>query len=375
MKLFLFLTQVLAAQTLTLETFSSSTHFDSASSTGIWNLVEERIELPRIIDRDDDGGEDETINLGDGSDGEFSPATFAAFDTNAGATPTTVTLDSSRVYQFTTFSLPSGYSLFGTGSSPLRIRVQGSVSVGGTIDLSGSDGENSGSPGTVSDGGTGTCGGQNGGDGGHTSGDAEDGGDGNTATSVGGGTGGSDNATASDNYAPSGGGGGHSAAGSDGGNGSGGSAPLTKGVGGSSYGDVYLSTLYGGSGGGGGGQSVSISGPLGSGGGGGAGGGALLITGGSDITVESGASITVSGGDGGDEGTARAGGGGGGSGGAVGLLSGGSITYSGTLDGRKGQGGEMGPMEDLEQSILRVRFRPREPLTQHFLRQGKVTTP
>jgi hypothetical protein len=101
--------------------------------------------------------------------------------------------------------------------------------------------------------------------------------------------------------------------------------------GGPSYGDVALTNLYGGSGGSG---TKSNNNGRGAGGG----GGAIELTAVISITIDSGVTINVNGGVGGDVGTSTTAGGGGGSGGGI-LLCAPEVTQNGTLNARGGDGG------------------------------------
>jgi len=238
------------------EDFSTITQLNSSSTTAIWNLAEGKLHVPFIIDRDPSGGgetEDDVVHQGTATDGAFNNSTNSSFDSDAPSTPTTITLDTSKTYQFTSFTLSQGYTLKGTGSAVLLIRVQGDVQIDGTIDLSGTDGtEVSVTTTDTPSGGTSCCGGGAGGDGGQgstsstgsngTSGDAGDSGRGQggvasagagNGSGGGGGGGFSDVTTAATGETPSGGGAG-GAAGSD-------------------YSDAFIGTFVGGSGGGGGG--------------------------------------------------------------------------------------------------------------------------
>ena len=269
---------------------------------------------------------------GDGSDGAYALTTGS--DTIEGG-----------VYYFTTFSISPGATLSVTGDEPLVI-IADTVSVGGTLDASGGDGLDSGSS-TGPDGGDAVAGGGGGGAGG-------DGGNGN-------GSGGAPNGGAAVEFlararasptgaraAPrriarracpraaagarggGGGGGGASTSGVDGGGASDGYS-----LGGGSFGDATLETLFTGGGGGAGGGA--------NGGGGGAGGGAVAIFA-VDLSVAG--LIDVTGGAGGSKtgGSCTSGGGGGGGGGMI-WLHGFTVDVSGSLlaDGGVGQPVETSP--------------------------------
>ncbi|MCB0406488.1 MAG: hypothetical protein KDD51_17025, partial [Bdellovibrionales bacterium] len=244
------------------ENFSTVTKNETGTSTGVWNAARGVLHVPHVVDRSDDGGEDDSMSIGNGTDGAFDNSTYSNFDTDAPATPTEIKLDSSRTYQFTSFTLDAGYTVTGTSvNTPLTIRVQGDMQVSGTIDLNGQSGTQVSLTNTETPaGGTACCGGGAGGAGGQgssastgsngTSGDVGAGdlgkGLGGTASSsgvVGQGAGG-------------GGGGGHAnyvALTNDGENGAGGAAGGKGGGNAGNYDDVYISNFYGGSGGAGGG--------------------------------------------------------------------------------------------------------------------------
>jgi hypothetical protein len=253
------------------------------------------------------------ISLGSGSDGAFATSGDTAL---AGG-----------VYNFTTFTVNAGDSLFGADTIPLQIFCTGTATINGKIYLAGHKGENTDNNMPPGDGGAGgTAGGYAGGKGG----------DGGTSTSAtyhgqdgfgpGGGIGGITEYTTS-NDGQGGGGGGYEADGGDSyHSGSGG------GIGGSEYGCAALTTLYGGSGGGGG--AADDDGATGDdgGGGGGGGGGAIKIVA-NAITVGNNGLISADGGDGGSCG--NGGSGGGGSGGSI-YLESYTITNNGTITAEGG---------------------------------------
>lgn len=317
---FLFFFSSLAhARSLTVD-FQTLDYY-SSSSTAVWNIVSQKAHLPFYITTPTvrtsipTGG---TISIGTGADGAFNVDTYVSFDVNQGATPNEVTLDTSRTYQFTTFVLPTGVTLRGQGSIPLEIYVLGDVTIDGTIDLSGGDGDAIDSDTSASpQGGTACCGGTVGGSGGNATTAATAG---MGAATGGGGSGGA---------APNGGGGA--------GHGSDGSSGVGPTSGGQSYGTVYVTTLLGGSGGGGGGEYLSGTAlQNGAGGGGGGGGGAVLISSGGNLTISATGLIDVTGGAGGKTAdlSRLAGAGGSGSGGSVVLLAAGLFTLEGTVDTR-----------------------------------------
>lgn len=293
--LLLVLLPALSAAASFVEDFSTS-KLDSAASTGVWNLASRRLHVPFIVDRTNDAthDEDDSVPLGAGGDGAFSASTLAAFDLDS--VDGTVTLSGDRVYEFTTFTLPSTKTLLCQGSSPLRIRVQGDANIDGPIDLRGRTG---------AAGGGGSCGGGDGGTGG-TNSAGTDGESGHPTIDGGGGAGTTGTA--------SGGGGGHFAAGAAG----------TGGAGGLGYGNTFLEGLYGGSGGGGGASNSGAQA-----GNGGGGGGSLFLSAGGTVSLGSQGKLLSSGGNG-SAGTG--GGGGGGSGGSLLVFAGGNYSHNATAE-------------------------------------------
>ncbi len=312
------------ADTIT-EDFSTLTHF-SSTSTAVWNLAERRGHLPYIVDDSASALNVNTpLDLGTGKDGDFSPNTYATFDKNASAS--LVTLDTSRTYEFTTFAIPTGVTLKGSGAAVLRIRVQGTVEVNGTIDLSGSAGadieaDTSQNPAGGSSGPGGGAGGRGGSTGSGNDGIAAD--VGNTGSGKG--------ASPDKGDGGGGGGAGYVAAGQAGTGG----AP---GAGGAIYGDASLASFLGGSGGGGGASSANSSGA-----GGGGGGGALYLEAGGTAFISATGAIAANGGNGGGTASAvlRGGGGGGGSGGALAFFVGGLLTIDGNVSAIGGNAGPVG---------------------------------
>lgn len=313
----------------------------ASGTTGVWNVSTGTLHVPFVVDRSGGtvaGQEDEAILIGDGSDGPFNATTMVNFDTNAGGVAGTVTLDTSRIYQFTDFTLPNGTTLLGSGTDPLRIRAQGSVEIEGTIDLNGGDGGNSITPpANVNNGGTTCCGGGAGGagpsavqsfpvDGTSPAISTLGWGQAGTISTLGGTDGGA------------GGGGGNRYAGTVG------AANLVaSGAGGSAYADETLETLVGGAGGGGGAGNTAVLAAVGSGGpGGGGGGGTLSIQAGNTFRVAATGQILAKGGNGGDSNPAHgAGGGGGGGGGSILIYAGATGVDNGSIDATGGLGGQV----------------------------------
>lgn len=338
--------------------FDTASQFDT-SGTAVLNLFTHKLHVPFIVDRTDTTvdtieTEDDSFPIGTGGHGIFNSSTYASFDVNQGATPNLVTLNSDTVYEFTEFTLASGYTLKGQGSAPLRIRIQGDARVAGRIDLRGTAGASASSDAsTPPSGGTSSCGGASGGSGGTSSQPASDG-----TSADSGDTGKGKKAlpsTTAGQRSGGGGGGGFertpyaSVAGANGGG--------TGGAGGAGYSDEFLSTLVGGSGGGGG-ASYTLGGSNGSGGGGGAGGGALQLFIGGNLTIDTGGEILATGGNGGSHlGGVLSGGGGGGAGGAIVLFMGGTFVDNGTInaDGGRG-GGTVNPATDGNGAQGRTRF-------------------
>lgn len=313
------------AETLT-EDFKTATHRDP-SGIAVWNLAETRAHVPYFADTNaglPNGPDDKRINIGDGSDGAFDSTTFATFD--PAATATKVTLDTSKIYQFTTFTLPAGVTLTGSGSSALRIRVQGAVDISGTINLNGGGGADGSADTSLNPaGGTSCCGGGAGGAG-ASNGTGSDGVSGDLGN-IGSGKAGSKSV----NDGGGGGGAGYRTDGDPGEAGVGGPGKEGK-----DYTDNLLSKLQGGSGGGGGGAGANSNGA-----GGGGGGGALQIECGGTLTVRAGGSLYSKGGAGGavTDVTRKGGGGGGGSGGSIALFAGGQFTNNGSIRATGGAGG------------------------------------
>jgi hypothetical protein len=315
-------------------TVDLSTYNAASGSTGVWNIGTRSLHVPLVVDRSGgtvSGQENESVTLGTGSDGVFDASTAASFDINAGGTPGLTTLDTSRVYEFSTFTLTTGSTLKGQGTSALKIRVQGDVQIDGTVDLRGvAGGDSIAVAANTNNGGAAGPGGGAGGAGPSavqtftTSGTSPTaGGEGLPGTIS--------NAAGTDGGA--GGGGANRYSGSPGS-----THAFASGTGGTAYGDETLETLVGGAGGGGGAgnSNVGTGGP-----GGGGGGGALSFEVGGNFVISSTGSILTTGGAGGAlaNGAHRAGGGGGGGGGSVRIYAGGTGTDNGSIDSTGGAGG------------------------------------
>ena len=238
---------------------------------------------------------------GTGADGVYAPGSSTTLP--------------SGTYNYKSFTIASGVTITVTGTSALVVKVQGAVSIAGTLDVSGPKGGNGVTSSTFGKGGIAVAGGNNGGDGvfvgSATPGnDGFGGGKGLKGTNWQGGSGAG--------YANAGG---NSAATSFG----------TGAIGGVSYGTADLSMFLGGSGGGGGSGGNNCGS-----GGGGAGGGALEISGAGSFDVSG--SILANGGPGGSDGSGNCGGGGGGSGGAIWLV-GATINNTGSISATGGSAG------------------------------------
>lgn len=242
-----------------------------------------------------------------GADGAFSPTVN-----------TEIQLPESGILNYTTVNIPTGVTVTfkkNTTNTPVYLLATGDVSIAGTINVKGGNG-NMSAPGS---------GGPRGFDGGVGASPDACGGTGM-------GPGGGKNATRvmSIVYASGGGGGGFSSAGATAGTTS--SSYSLGGVGGTTYGNVSLLPLIGGSGGGGGCASASASTNFSGGGGGG--GGAILIA--SSGTIDLTGTLTADGGVSGT-GSTVSGSGGGGSGGAIKLMAD-LIKGNGTLTSVGGSG-------------------------------------
>lgn len=317
------------------------------ASTGLWDHVSGQIRGALAAN----GAVGQELDFGDGSDGAFSDGASVS---GVSITGNTITLDtgssSQRIYQFTSFQLSAGKTLNATGSYPLVLRISGTTSIAGTVDLSGQTGTANGAAGAGNAltgaiaGGTAAAGSGSGGEGGRISG-------GGFATAGSPATpGGLPGYSNVDQFTPGGGGGGC--------NGSGATAGANSQVGYSDAGtcaltqtqiaNAFESAFAGGAGGGGGGSCYSgasgtpCSAAVG-GGGGGAGGGAIRIVSLGAITLTG--TISAAGGDGGDNnadagvGPDCGGGGGGGAGGSVWIQSASSVS-GGTITVTGGAGGE-----------------------------------
>lgn len=248
-----------------------------------------------------------------GADGEFAPTSNIVLQ-----------IPESGIFNFTTVNIPSGVTVTfkkNTQNTPVTMFATGDVTIGGTINLNGGNGNyiiaGAGGPGGF-DGGVGGVVNQTG----------------KRGEGPGGGVGGSPR-TCCVEAAGNGGGGGFA------GSGGGGytySSDAPGGGGGTAYGNERVLPLIGGSGGaGGGGTNTYV------GGAGGGGGGSIVIASSGTINVTG--TITANGGSGANGeyyhswcGSYRGGGGGGGSGGSIRLIAN-TISGNGTINATGGGGG------------------------------------
>lgn len=247
-------------------------------------------------------GFSQCFDTGSGSDGAYVASTNT---TLAGGT-----------YNFTSFTINAGVVVTVTGTAPLEIYCQGTLSINGTLSVKGGNGTDGITNASEGLGGAGVAGGGNGGNGSYS-------------TSAGGlpGIDGANTGGANTHGLDwcGGGGAGYGTAGQASGGGTGGFA-------GSAYGTADLAILTSGSGGGGGSGGYSCGS-----GGGGAGGGIIVIHA-TSINIPVGGLITADGGNGGSDGTGNCGGGGAGSGGAIWIETP-SLTNDGTISALGGAGG------------------------------------
>ena len=152
------------------ENFSSRAYFSSATAN--WNQARGLI-TPSLIVKDwnDGANQSSSLEIGDGSHGEFNSSTWSRFATSVDSGTQTIYLDTTTypIFKFTTFTLPAGWTIEPVGSNPLIIYVQGDMILLGTIECSGKNGTSStgtGATATAGAGGEGRCGGARGGNGG-----------------------------------------------------------------------------------------------------------------------------------------------------------------------------------------------------------------
>jgi hypothetical protein len=252
------------------------------------------------------------------------------------------------VFSFRALTIASGATVRVTGQAPLVILARDSLVVNGVLDVSGAVGANGVTNGaSVTAGGVAVAGGANGGSGSRNS---------TTGATAGAGSGPGTVGVAGGNVGSGGGGGAYCGGG---GGGSGGYAafqatiPAANGTataggagsgtcaapygcggsGGNPYGDLL--TLLRGGAGGGGGLANTVYSPNASGAAGGAGGGAMMLVSGNALSVSASGRLDARGGDGGD---GPAGGGGAGAGGAI-VLSAETLSIQGNVLAQGGLGG------------------------------------
>lgn len=279
------------------ETFQIS--LNKGSGDLVWNSGLGRLHPPLENFNHSGANEHYTMDLGNGSLGEFIEARYSSFGSVVGSQ---LILDSGQYQnglQVTRFHLAAGWTLTSTGAAPLVIKSQSDILIEGTIDCSGGAGAGLLTAGSPATGGVAKCGGQAGGVGGATPQKGSSGG----PTVTGGDPGGSPGSGG-------GGGGGYNVANppTNGGGASGGNKGLTD----VDHAFSQINSVQGAGSGGGGGMDSGGDG----GGAGGAGGGMVVLFAGQDIQVTATGSVNAVGGAGGSA-NGAAGGGGGGAGGSI----------------------------------------------------------
>lgn len=322
------------------------------NSDMVWNTALGELHPPLFVNGFDkgSGGEDYNFSVGDGSAGDFINASDYESLSCASVSGNVITINTNQCsdLNFKRFRLLSGWTIRPTGANPLVIRSLSYVTIEGSIDCSGGDGEDANSSySAVHSGGSGRCGGGDGGNSvlpataagaanqGEAGGSLVNGGDGGGLQDAGGGQGG-------------GGGGGYVktyASGTDSPDGTDGkdSSAVTVGnVGANHRDDSFEDDLAGAGSGGGGGSAFYVMGDPGnsSGGGGGAGGGNVQIYAVGDVTIAASGGVYADGGDGGEVASPYlGGGGGGGAGGSILIMTVGDIENNGAVSAAAGAGG------------------------------------
>lgn len=326
---------VTSAETFTVD-LTSNAHLDSTDA--VWNIETGEIHPPIFVNEIDDGINpkfDRDLDVGDGRHGAFELSTYADFSENGDISGNIIRLntDTFSNLQFTSFNLEAGWTLRPTGSNPLIIRSLGAVTIAGTIDCSGGNGQSgTNNEADITVGGQGRCGGGRGGNGGSSTLQPSDGSSG--GSNVTGGGAGPDFVAVG---GPGGGGGGaYSQPGTpatDGVNPNGGAV----GSAGDNFQDDAFTITGGGSGGGGGSFVTGDS----SGASGGAGGGSIHIFAHGTINITAAGEVDARGGDGGAVANPLlAGAGGGGGGGSLAMFSVGDIIIdSNIVNSENGTGG------------------------------------
>lgn len=303
-----FLIQASAFADVISENFTNANKKDVSGTTAVWNLalgiIHPNLQVSNYRVTGFPVVPVTNFEVGSGSDGAFSLATYASFGSVSGSVITVNAL-AKPALNVTSFQLDSGYTLTSI-NGPLIIYSQSTVRVDGTINCDGVTGQNA-AVNLGGAGGGGRCDGKSGGAGGDM---ASSGFRGlpvsGTVTAGFGGVYGGPNATAGGG----GGGGGGAYAGNDGSGGSNSTPAVnTGGAGGAgATGANHQFTILNGSPGGGGGSGSDLEGA----GGGGGGGGTVVIHAVGDVTISATGKILARGGNGGNAISGGSGGGGGG---------------------------------------------------------------
>ena len=313
--------------------FLSTSPFES--STAVVNTALGNIHPPIQVDGWQVSGgpaaQVTALSLGDGSDGVFDVSTYLNFNSGLYGNDQVIHIntDLHPALNFQSFNLATGWTIRPSGSQPLVIRSLSTLTVAGTIDCSGGNGQGLNSTNTtVSPGGVGVCGGGSGGNGASVATIATAGVQSGSNT-LGPGLPGT---AASDG---GGGGGAYSQAPTSPTNGAAG----TKGT--NQQDDAF--TVTGGGAGGGGGAVYNNLGDiphLSSGGGGGAGGGSIYLIAATDINIPASGVVNANGGTGGGlAATGKGGAGGAGGGGSILIMANGILTLDGTVSALPGVAG------------------------------------
>ncbi len=316
---------------------TSSSLIDSANSTGSWDIISGKIQAPVAPG----GTSSKIINFGGGTDGTFSDGPTQTGISVSGSTVTFLT-DTKNDFHFSSFNLSSGITLRVSGSQPLIVRVLGTTTVAGTINLNGSAGTDNNLGINPPTGGTSSSGGGSGGNGAASTGTAAT--TGNASTPSGGGGIGANNSLVGGLDQGGGGGclGNSGVAAEDSQSGQNAGANAGSCATARSTAATNFETTFTGGGGGGGGGAYTGAGPI-AGGAGGGGGGAIRILSQGTVTVSG--SILAQGGGGGVNnainGAHCGGGGGGGSGGSVWIQSASAVAGAGSINVTQGAGGAM----------------------------------
>lgn len=322
-----------------------------ASSTAVWNSVSGELHPPLFVkDYFLTAFDDRNFIVGQGEHGAFIPSRYAEFSEGGDVSGNIIRLNTDTYPNLyvTRFELAAGWTLRPVGSRALSVHSLSDIVIYGSLDCSGGDGQAIQAPNTSTpQGGTGRCGGANGGNGASSTTASQAGFNGGPiltdgeSVGVDGPTAGG--AAAHDGAGAGGGGGGayqargigqtDSTAGGNGGGTGGGRGAMAA--------NHDFSVEGGGFGGGGGDYSANSAG-----GGGGAGGGQIFLFAVGNIDVHSGAEVKANGGDGGGGdgpggvSNLTAGGGGGGGGGSILMFAGGDVRLAGQVRALGGSGGQ-----------------------------------